>query len=66
MTPPPDPSQKFTRQKRIVTGLAILLVVAGLLIVATLHRMPLPMRIMVGLGDVFVGCVLLVLVRPQR
>jgi hypothetical protein len=66
MTTPIEPARKYVRQKRIVTALAVLLVVAGILVLALLHRVPLPMRIMAGLGDIFIGCVLLVLVRQQR
>jgi hypothetical protein len=66
MTTPIDPARKFVRQKRIVTALAVLLVFAGILVLALLHRVPLPMRIMAGLGDIFIGCVLLVLVRQHH
>jgi hypothetical protein len=61
-----DPTTKHLRQKRIVAILAVLLIAAGVLVLGFLHRVPLPMRIMAGLGDIFIGCVLLVLVRQQR
>jgi len=53
------------RQKRTVTALALGLIVAGVLLLFFLRRAPLPMRIMAGLGDVFAGLVLLVLVRQK-
>ncbi len=59
----PDP--KRARQIRTVTILAVLLIVVGIIVLAALHRVPMPMRIMAGLGDIFIGFVLLVLVRQQ-
>jgi nitrate reductase gamma subunit len=53
------------RQKKIVTVVGALMIVAGLVILFALRRVPLPMRVMAGLGDVFIGCVLLVLVRQK-
>ena len=65
--PVPDPvSARRTRQRRTVTALAVALIVTGIVVVTLLHRLPLPIRIMAGLGDVFIGCVLLVLVRQDR
>jgi uncharacterized protein YjeT (DUF2065 family) len=58
--------QKLVRQKRLVTILGIGLIVAGAVILLLLRKPPLPLRIMAGLGDVFMGCVLLVLVRQQK
>jgi fatty acid desaturase len=58
-------SAKRARQKRTITILATLLIVAGLIVLLLLQRMPLPMRILVGLTDVFGGLVLLVLVRQK-
>jgi uncharacterized membrane protein HdeD (DUF308 family) len=56
---------QLTRQKRTVYVLATLLIIAGLLLLFFLKRAPLPMRILAGLGDVFAGCVLLVLARQK-
>lgn len=61
-----DPATRHARQKRLVMILAALLIVSGILVMAFLHRAPLPMRITAGLGDIFIGCVLLVLVRQQK
>lgn len=57
--------QKFARQKRFVSVLGIVLIVTGIVILFALRKLALPIRIMAGLGDVFIGCVLLVLVRQQ-
>jgi hypothetical protein len=66
MTEPPHPGRKYARQKRLVAILGCLLIVAGIIVLFALERVPLPMRMMAGLGDVFIGCVLLVLVRQQQ
>jgi hypothetical protein len=58
-------ARRRARQRLTVTILALLLIVAGAVILLFLHRLPMPMRIMAGLGDLFVGCVLLVLVRQN-
>lgn len=58
----PDRGRKFARQKRQVTALGVLLIVIGIVVLVALRRLPPPMRIMAGLGDIFIGCVLLVLV----
>ncbi len=57
--------RKFARQKRLVTTLGVVLIVTGVVVLFALRRMSFPARAMAGLGDVFVGCVLLVLVRQQ-
>ncbi|MEO5957647.1 MAG: hypothetical protein ABIZ49_02350 [Opitutaceae bacterium] len=45
--------------------LASLLIVGGLIVLLALQRVPLPLRIIGGLGDVVAGCVLLVLARQK-
>jgi hypothetical protein len=55
----------LSRQKRVITILAVALIIAGALLLFVLKRAPLPLRILAGLGDVFAGCVLLVLVRQK-
>lgn len=60
---PPDP--RLRRQKRTLLVLASGLIVAGIVVLFFLQRMPLPMRILVGLTDVFGGLVLLVLIRQK-
>ena len=53
------------RQKRTITILAVLLIIGGLAVLFLVQRMPLPMRLLVGLTDVFAGLTLLVLVRQK-
>jgi uncharacterized membrane protein HdeD (DUF308 family) len=66
-TPGPenDPLARRARQKRTVTILAILLIVGGAVVLFLLTRMPLPMRILVGLTDLVGGAVLLVVARQK-
>ena len=66
MTDPTELARKYARQKRLVVFLSVVLIVVGAILIFALRRVPLPMRIMAGLGDVFVGCVLLVLVRQRQ
>jgi uncharacterized membrane protein HdeD (DUF308 family) len=58
-------ARRRTRQRKTITALALLLIGAGLYVLFLLPRMPLPIRIMVGLVDVLAGLVLLVLVRQK-
>ncbi len=53
------------RQKRTLLTLAALLIAGGLAVLFLLTRMPLPLRILVGLTDLVAGCVLLVVVRQK-
>ena len=53
------------RQKTIITILAAGLIVGGLVGLLALKRMPLPLRMLVGLTDVFAGLTLLVVVRQK-
>jgi hypothetical protein len=53
------------RQKTMVTFLAVALIVGGFIILLLLKRMALPMRLLVGLMDVFAGVTLLVFVRQR-
>lgn len=62
---PPASARLSTRQKRTLRLLAGFLIIGGLVILLVLDRMPLPMRIMVGLMDVVAGLGLLVLVRQK-
>ena len=64
----PDDSQLIalqSRQRKTLLLLATALIVGGLLILFVLKKMPLPMRILAGLGDVVGGCVLLVVARQK-
>ena len=54
-----------SRQKTIVTILGFGLIAGGLIVLFALKRMPLPMRLLVGLTDVFAGLTMLVLVRQK-
>ena len=60
-----DGTARHARQKRTIQILAAGLLAAGLIILFALQKMPLPMRILVGLTDVFAGLTLLVLVRQK-
>ena len=60
-----DSALKRNRQKRTITALAILLIVAGTIVLFFLDRMFLPLRILVGLGDIVAGWGLLILVRQK-
>lgn len=53
------------RQKRTLVILSTLLILGGCVVLFLLKRMPLPMRILVGLTDVVAGAVLLVVVRQK-
>ena len=58
-------STRRARQKTIVTILGFVLIAGGLIVLFALKRMPLPMRLLVGLTDVFAGLTMLVLVRQK-
>ena len=58
-------SARRARQKTIVTILGFVLIAGGLIVLFALQRMPLPMRLLVGLTDVFAGLTMLVLVRQK-
>jgi len=66
MTMPDPNAQKFARQKRLVQILAVAMIVAGAGCLFLLRKPPLGLRLSAGLGDIFMGCVLLVMVRQQR
>ncbi len=65
MTTSLDPAARRARQKRTITILAVALIVGGITVMLALGRLPLPLRLLVGLGDVIAGGVLLVLVRQK-
>lgn len=60
-----EPAQRRARQKQTITMLAVLLIAMGCVVLFFLSRMPLPLRLIVGIGDLFAGAVLLVLVRQK-
>lgn len=53
------------RQRRMLLILGPALIVGGLVVLLFLTRMPLPLRILVGLTDIVAGCVLLLVVRQK-
>lgn len=54
------------QQRRTLRILAGILIAGGVVVLALLERMPLPLRIIVGLTDVVAGLGLLVFVRQKR
>ena len=62
---PPAGARLAPRQKRTLRLLAALLILGGLFILLVLDRMPLPLRLIIGLMDVFAGLGLLLLVRQK-
>jgi hypothetical protein len=58
-------AKRRARQKTTITILAGALIAGGIIVLFALKRMPLPMRLLVGLTDVFAGLTLLVLVRQK-
>ena len=65
MMPAIDSAARRTRQKRTITLLAVVLIIGGVIVLLALQRLPLPLRLLVGLGDVIAGCVLLLVVRQK-
>ena len=63
--PPPDPVAQHARQKKTITILAAVLIAGGLVVLLFLGRVPLPLRLLIGFGDLIAGSVLLVLVRQK-
>ena len=53
------------RQRKKVHALAAFLIVSGILLLFVLDRVPLPLRIIAGLGDIVAGAVLLVMARQK-
>ena len=62
-TPPTD--VRRAKQKRTLMILAFGLITAGLVVLVVLQKMPLPLRLLVGLTDVFAGLTLLVVARQK-
>lgn len=60
----PDATVRI-RQRRTLIALATLLIIGGLVILFLLQRMPLPMRILVGLTDIVAGLTLLIVARQK-
>ncbi|MBL9187294.1 MAG: hypothetical protein JNK23_07450 [Opitutaceae bacterium] len=58
------PEQR-ARQRRLLLILGPALIAGGLAVLFFVTRMPLPLRIVVGLTDVVAGCVLLLVARQK-
>lgn len=63
--PPPDSAALRARQKRTLTILATVLIISGAAVLLLLSRIPLPLRLLIGLTDVIAGCVLVVVLRQK-
>jgi hypothetical protein len=69
--PIPDPAvdpalqQKLARQRIMLTALAIVLLIAGFVVLLALKKIPLPARLAMSFGD-FVGASALLLVLRQK
>ena len=60
-----DSAALRARQKRTLTLLASVLIGSGALVLLFLSRIPLPLRLFIGLTDLIAGCVLLVVLRQN-
>jgi uncharacterized membrane protein HdeD (DUF308 family) len=58
-------SARRHRQMRILRVVGVGLIAAGAVVLIFLQRMPLPMRILVGLTDIFAGLILVVVAWQQ-
>jgi hypothetical protein len=65
MTEPDSSPTRRARQKTTIRVLSVVLIVGGLVVLLALNRLPLPVRILVGLTDIVAGATLLVLVRQK-
>jgi uncharacterized membrane protein HdeD (DUF308 family) len=57
--------QQRARQRRLLLILGPALIAGGLAVLFLVTRMPLPLRIIVGLTDIVAGCVLLLVARQK-
>ena len=66
MSPAPvPPVVRQARQKAALIALAGILFLGGLVVLLFLSRIPWPMRILLGGGDLIIGAVLLLFLRQQ-
>ena len=63
--PATDPAARRARQQHTLLLLATVLIAAGLVVLFFLSRVPWPLRVLIGCGDVIAGSVLFVLVRQK-
>jgi multidrug efflux pump subunit AcrB len=61
----PAAAAQRARQKRTLVILATFLIVAGLVVLFALERIPLPLRILMGLTNTIAGAVLLLVARQK-
>jgi uncharacterized membrane protein HdeD (DUF308 family) len=61
---PPPPAQR-ARLKKQMLALGFTLIIGGLVVLAFLTRIPLPLRLAVGLIDLIAGSVLLLAARQK-
>ena len=59
---PPSPRQ---RQRRTLLAFGFALIISGLAVGLLLKRLPLPLRTLTAVVDVFAGCFLLLVVRQK-
>lgn len=67
-SPSEDPERannERARLKRTVLILAPVLILGGIAVLLFLDRMPFPLRMVVGIGDIFAGLTLLVLLKQK-
>ncbi|MSU65010.1 MAG: hypothetical protein EXS38_02660 [Opitutus sp.] len=64
-TEDPRLGARWARQRTTILVLAFGLIIGGLLLLFVLKRMPLPMRILAGLGDLVAGYALLIVARQK-
>jgi hypothetical protein len=63
--PPPPPAVKRARLRIQLLTLATALLVGGVVVLAFLSRIPLPLRLAVGLTDLIASAVLFTVVRQK-
>lgn len=61
----PDPELRRGRQKATLISLAFVLTLAGFVVLLLLKRMPLPLRLAVGFGDLIAASALLLFLRQN-
>ncbi|HEY1109667.1 MAG TPA: hypothetical protein VGE76_13560 [Opitutaceae bacterium] len=62
---PEQVARERARLRRTVLILAPSLIIAGILIIAFLARIPMPVRLLMGFGNIIVGLVLLLLLKQK-
>lgn len=62
---PEQVARERARLRRTVLLLAPTMIVAGILIIAFLDRIPMPVRLLMGFGNIIVGLVLLLLLKQK-